>query len=138
MDTGKMINRISRRLRRRSQEVQRSMGISEAKGQILNFILVESRQRDIYPKDIEREFDLRSATVTGTLTALEQDGLICRVPDERDGRQKKLVFTEKAEDIRETLQSEIEETEHRLLEGITEEERQTFLRIAEKMLQNLE
>ena len=41
METGKMINKISHRLRRRSQAVQKTVGISEAQGRILDYILVE-------------------------------------------------------------------------------------------------
>ena len=42
METGKMINRISNRLRRRSRKVQETVGISGARGNILDYILVES------------------------------------------------------------------------------------------------
>ncbi len=138
METGKMINKISHRLRRRSQAVQKTVGISEAQGRILDYILVEGARRPVYPKDIEKEFDLRSSTVTGALTALETEGLIARVPDERDGRLKKLVFTPKADGIRAALQGEIEETEKRMLQGISEEEKAVFLELAERMLKNLE
>ena len=138
METGKMINKISHRLRRRSQAVQKTVGISEAQGRILDYILVEGARRPVYPKDIEKEFDLRSSTVTGALTALETEGLIARVPDERYGRLKKLVLTPKADGIREALQKEIEETESRMLRGISEEERALFLELAERMLKNLE
>ena len=138
METGKMINKISHRLRRRSQAVQKTVGISEAQGRILDYILVEGARRPVYPKDIEKEFDLRSSTVTGALTVLETEGLIARVPDERDGRLKKLVFTPKADGIRAALQGEIEETEKRMLQGISEEEKAVFLELAERMLKNLE
>ena len=138
METGKMINKISHRLRRRSQAVQKTVGISEAQGRILDYILVEGARRPVYPKDIEKEFDLRSSTVTGALSALETEGLIARVPDERDGRLKKLVFTPKADVIRAALQGEIEETEKRMLQGISEEEKAVFLELAERMLKNLE
>ena len=138
METGKMINKISHRLRRRSQAVQKTVGISEAQGRILDYILVEGARRPVYPKDIEKEFDLRSSTVTGALTALETEGLIARVPDERDGRLKKLVFTPKVDGIRAALQGEIEETEKRMLRGISEEEKAVFLELAERMLKNLE
>lgn len=138
METGKMINKISHRLRRRSQAVQKTVGISEAQGRILDYILVEGARRPVYPKDIEKEFDLRSSTVTGALTALETEGLIARVPDERDGRLKKLVFTPKADGIRAALQGEIEETEKRMLQGISEKEKAVFLELAERMLKNLE
>lgn len=138
METGQIINKIAHRLRRRSQAVQKQLGISEAQGRILNYILVESMESPVYPRDIEREFELRSSTVAGSLAALEAESLITRVPDERDGRLKKLVFTEKAAGIREALQGEIEETEERMLRGLTEKEKEIFLELAGRMLKNLE
>ena len=61
-----------------------------------------------------------------------------RIPDEDDARYKKIVFTEKAEEIRGVLRSEIEKTEALLLRGITSEEQALFMKITEKMLENLE
>ena len=138
MQTGKKINQISNRLRRRSRAIQETIGISGAQGNILNYILVESQNRSVYQKDIEQEFGLRPSTATETLKSLEKNGLIKRETDLNDGRYKKIVFTEKAEQIEAVLKSEIEESETILLQGVTKEERQEFLRIAEKMLQNLD
>ena len=133
-----MINCISNRLRNRSQEVHTQLGIGSAQGKILNYVLVESEAHSVYQKDLEREFGLRPSTVTEMLTALEQKKLIQRVSDEWDGRYKKIVFTEKARSMKDRIRQEVEETEHLLLQGITEQEKQEFLRIAGKMLQNLE
>ena len=133
-----MINCISNRLRNRSQEVHTQLGIGSAQGKILNYVLVESEAHSVYQKDLEREFGLRPSTVTAMLNALEQKKLIQRVSDEWDGRYKKIVFTEKARSMKDRIRQEVEETEHLLLQGITEQEKQEFLRIAGKMLQNLE
>ena len=113
-------------------------GIGSAQGKILNYVLVESEAHSVYQKDLEREFGLRPSTVTEMLNALEQKKLIQRVSDEWDGRYKKIVFTEKARSMKDRIRQEVEETEHLLLQGITEQEKQEFLRIAGKMLQNLE
>lgn len=133
-----MINCISNRLRNRSQEVHTQLGIGSAQGKILNYVLVESEAHSVYQKDLEREFGLRPSTVTEMLNALEQKKLIQRVSDEWDGRYKKIVFTEKARSMKDRIRQEVEETEHLLLQGVTEQEKQEFLRIAGKMLQNLE
>ena len=133
-----MINCISNRLRNRSQEVHTQLGIGSAQGKILNYVLVESEAHSVYQKDLEREFGLRPSTVTEMLNALEQKKLIQRVSDEWDGRYKKIVFTEKARSMKDRIRQEVEETEHLLLQAITEQEKQEFLRIAGKMLQNLE
>ncbi len=138
METGKMINRISNRLRRRSQKAQETIGITGAKGNILDYILIESEKRSVYQKDIEKEFDLRPSTATEVLKNLEKEELIVRVPDKQDGRYKKIVFTKKAEEIRSVLRREIQRSESILLRGITGEEQDTFMKITKKMLENLE
>ena len=138
METGKVINRISNRLRRRSAAVQETIGISSTQGLILDFILVESQKRSVYQKDIEEEFDLRPSTATETLKLMEKKQLIRREPEEKDGRYKRIVFTEKAEGIRKQLKEEIETSENILLSGISREEQEQFLKIAKKMLENLE
>ncbi len=127
METGKMINQISNRLRRRSRQVQEAIGISGAQGNILDYILVESRSpRSVYQKEIEKEFGLRPSTATEALKLLEEKGLICRIPEEKDGRYKRIVFTPKAEAVQDALRREIEESEAILLQGIAPEEKELF------------
>ena len=53
-------------------------------------------------------------------------------------QNKKIQFTEAAEDIRLALQQEIQKTEGLLVEGISQEDLNTFMKVAEKMLENLE
>ncbi len=138
METGKVINKISNRLRRRSKKVQETIGITGAKGNILNYILVESEKHNVYQKEIEKEFGLRPSTATEVLKHLEDENLIVRIPDEEDGRYKRIVFTDKADKIRNVLKEEISGSEEILLRGISSEERRLFLDIAEKMLKNLD
>ena len=138
MDTGKVINKISNRLRRRSVSLQEKLGMSGAQGNILNYILVDGRKRPVYQKDIEKGFGLRPSTATEALKDLESKGLICRISEKQDGRLKRIELTSKAEEIRHLLAAEIAESESILLKGITEEERQIFVEIGEKMLKNLD
>ena len=138
METGKVINKISNRLRRRSKKVQETIGITGAKGNILDYILVESEKHNVYQKEIEKEFGLRPSTATEVLKHLEDENLIVRIPDEEDGRYKRIVFTDKADKIRNVLKEEISGSEEILLRGISSEERRLFLDIAEKMLKNLD
>ena len=76
MQTGKKINQISNRLRRRSRAIQETIGISGAQGNILNYILVESQNRSVYQKDIEQEFGLRPSTATKALKSLKKNELM--------------------------------------------------------------
>ena len=138
MDTGKVINKISNRLRRRSVALQEKLGMSGAQGNILNYILVDGRKRPVYQKDIEKEFGLRPSTATEALKNLEAKGLICRISEKQDGRLKRIELTSKAEELRHLITSEIAESENLLLKGITEEERRIFIEIGKKMLKNLD
>ena len=138
MDTGKVINKISNRLRRRSVALQEKLGMSGAQGNILNYILVDGRKRPVYQKDIEKEFGLRPSTATEALKNLEAKGLICRISEKQDGRLKRIELTSKADEIRHLITSEIAESENLLLKGITEEERRIFIEIGKKMLKNLD
>ena len=138
MDTGKVINKISNRLRRRSVALQEKLGMSGAQGNILNYILVDGRKRPVYQKDIEKEFGLRPSTATEALKNLEAKGLICRISEKQDCRLKRIELTSKAEEIRHLITSEIAESENLLLKGITEEERRIFIKIGKKMLKNLD
>lgn len=138
MDTGKLINKISIRLRRRSEKMGKNFGITEIQGRILDFILVDGRDRSLYQKDIEKEFGLRPSTATELLKTLESRKMIQRVSSEEDGRYKKIQFTEAADDIRTALQQEIQKTEELLIEGIPQEDLNTFMKVAETMLANLE
>lgn len=138
METGKMINRISNRLRRRSKRAQETLGITGAIGNILDYIIVESEKRSVYQKEIEKEFGLRPSTATEALKHLEKEGLIVRVPDESDARFKKIEFTEKAGKIKDLLRNEVDKSEEILLRGISPEEQKCFMEITAKMLENLE
>jgi len=137
VNTGMLINRLSNCLRRRSGEIQRSVGVSGAQGAILDYILVASATGEVCQRDIEREFSLRPSTASEVLRAMEDAGLIRRVPSPTDARRKDIAFTPQAESIRQTLADEITGTEALLLRGISPAEQAQFLAIGRKMLRNL-
>ena len=86
MDTGRLINKLSNCLRRRSAETQKRIHISGTKGQILNYILIESQKRPLVQRDVEQEFGLRPSTATEMLQALQAADLIRREPDPADAQ----------------------------------------------------
>ena len=47
MDTGRLINKLSNCLRRRSAETQKRIHISGTKGQILNYILYKTKNAPV-------------------------------------------------------------------------------------------
>jgi len=136
MDIGKIINHLSSRLRSRSQEVHTKLGIGNAQGKILNFILVESALHPVYQKDIEEEFQIRKPTVTGILKLMEKNGYIYRESAKQDARLKQIIPTEKAEKIRPAILKSIEEGEAKMLRGIPKEDVELCKQVLWQMYEN--
>ena len=97
----------------------------------------KSRNGDVYQKDVEKEFRIRRSTATVMLQSLEQKGYIVRVASTEDARLKRILLTEKAIEHHNLIEEQIRDFNRELENGITEEEKQTFLTILDKMMQNL-
>ena len=137
---GKEIRMLSNRIKRAIDESgcgPQAEDLTAIQGYILGF-LQHNRDRDIYQRDIEREFRIRRSTATGILQNMEKNGYITRAPVEHDGRLKKLCLTEKAERRHDEIHRNIENIERQLRKGISQEEIETFLAIVGRMAENLE
>ena len=105
---------------------------------VIDFISIEGKNKEIFQKDLEREFDLKRSSVSLMLNNMEKSDLIERVPVTEDARLKKIVLTEKSKKIYEKISIAIDSIEARLSEDITQEEIQVFQRVPEKIRSNLE
>lgn len=100
--------------------------------------LAHNADRDIFQKDIEEEFSVRRSTVSRVVTLMEQKGLLRREAVRSDGRLKRLVLTDKAMDIHNSIEASLDEIEGQLVRGISDEDIEVFLRVAHRMENNLE
>lgn len=97
-----------------------------------------NRNRDIFQRDFEEHFSIRRSTATGILQLMEKNGLITRESVETDKRLKKIMLTEKAIEIHNTIIKDIESREARLSRNLTDEELEAFFKIVDKIKANLE
>ena len=109
--------------------------INGMQGPLLGYLYHKSRNGDVYQKDVEKE--IRRSTATVMLQSLEQKGYIVRVASTEDARLKRILLTEKAIEHHNLIEEQIRDFNRELENGITEEEKQTFLTILDKMMQNL-
>ena len=137
METGKVINRISNRLRRRSAALQETLGMSGAQGNILNFILVEGQKHSIYQKDIEKEFSINRSTTSEMLKLMCKKGMIEREEVEYDARLKKIVLTESSRNHNRQIEDKMKEMHQKLIKDLSEEEINTFIKISDKLINNI-
>lgn len=136
-DVGRLINTVSHQLKRQMCEREAEDGVTNMQRHILHYILFQSLKRDIYQKDIEKEFQVRRSTATGALQLLEKNGFIRREPVPWDARLKKIVPTAKAEDLRENILDNICFMESVLRRDISEEEMAVCMNVLEQMSENL-
>ena len=97
----------------------------------------ENRDKDVFQRDFENHFSIRRSTASNILSCMEKNGLIIRESVEYDARLKQILPTETAIMRHKIFEQEIEKVEASLLNGITEEERETLFKILNKIKSNL-
>lgn len=111
--------------------------ITGSGGWILGY-LARNSEREIFQRDLEEKFSIRRSTASKSITLMEKKGLLRRERVDYDARLRRLVLTEKGRELHGIMTQNIEEAEKQLESGLTEQEKNEFLRILEKMKKNLE
>ena len=101
----------------------------------LHFLLAQPG--DVFQKDVEEEYGIRSSTATELLKQMEKNGLITRQPMPYDNRLKKIILTPKALAYREQVVRDVTEIEDALTKGIDPSQLEIFFAVLEKMMDNL-
>ena len=107
----------------------RQTGLTGSQARLLCFLSIASLRQDIFQKDIEEAFGIRPSSATGLLQALEQQGFIRREPVSLDGRLKKIVFTEKAQEIQSRVIATHKKALERLQGPLTNREVADFMKL---------
>lgn len=100
--------------------------------------LYKNNDKDIFQKDIEKEFSIRRSTATVLLQLMEKNDLIRKESVDYDARLKKLNLTNKSLNIHKTIIEDIKNFEKQLINGISENDLNVFFKVIEKMKQNIE
>lgn len=140
MHMGRLIHMMSHQMKRNSVGIASEIhndDLTIMQKHVLKFVLLESVHRDLYQKDIEEEFQIRKSTVTGILQLMEKHGYIRRESVEKDARLKRIVPTQKAEELRPSILGHIQKTEILLMNGISEEDVLICKKVLCQMCRNL-
>ncbi len=122
---------------KRAVDARREGNCTNTHGWVIGYLL-ENRHRDIYQRDIEKQFSVRRSTMTEILKLMEKNGLIERVQDDKDARLKKITLTPLALEIDEKHKQDIREFEEYIKQGIPKEELDTFFAVINKISANVE
>lgn len=133
------IGRTSRTVKRFLDNKRKQFGNDPSTmnhGRIVGFIF-DRGDKEIFQKDIEKEFDIRRSTATNTLKLMEKNGLITRERTSYDERLKKIKLTEKSLEDACRFRQEMDAINAQIEKGITKKERDTFFAVLEKIEHNI-
>lgn len=135
-DYGKFIHMLSRRIKYLADEnlVKQNMTLEQVK--IMRF-LTESKEENIFQKDIEKYFEIKRSTVTSILQTMEKKDLIIRIEDEKDARMKKVILTEKGKLLSRELKDFINHLHGIIVEDFSDEDKKNFLYLLKKAIHNV-
>lgn len=137
---GLAIRRLDHVLRKNLEAGVREEGIDEITlmhGWIIRY-LYENKDKDVFQKDIEKNFSICRSSVTGIIQIMEKKGYISREFVAHDARLKKVMLTEKGIRSHQKIEELISWQNEQLTQGIDEEELQIFLKVAEQLRINAE
>ena len=137
---GFVIHKLDVGVKRILDVTMREAGFDEVTlmhGWILKY-LYDNREREVYQKDIEKQFSIGRSTVTMVIQMMEKRDLVCREPVHHDARLKKVKLTAKGYEHHELVEQNLTEIHKGIMAGISEQEKRTFLEIVQKMEQNLQ
>ena len=127
-------NRAFRRYADRIAADSPSMPITGVQGMVIRHLYLCGKcGRDVFQRDIEREFEIGRSTVSEILRTMEAGGMIHRVPVPYDARLKKLVLSEQMQQPMEVITARIDLADQQLTQALSEEELEMFWRILEKL-----
>lgn len=132
-----MSNRMMRKLNGAAAGIDNE-SISSAQKRVIVYLYEQKDNSDIFQRDVEQYLSIRRPTATRMLNNMEENGLIRRESVDYDGRLKKLTLTEKSIDLYNEIFNDIDTVERNMTRGLTEDEKKEFLRIAGKIIKNLE
>lgn len=100
--------------------------------------LYENRNKDVFQKDLEKQFCIARSTVTNIIQLMEEKELVRREFVKSDARLKKVILTQKGIESHEKIEAMITRMNLQMIEGISDKELEVFLDVAEKIRENIE
>lgn len=104
---------------------------------IISYVANQSREQDVFQRDVEKEFNIRRPTATNILQLMEKKELLLREPVADDGRLRKIVLTEKALNMRVILEQELNTMGEVMVKDIPQEQLDVFFTVTEKISKNI-
>lgn len=96
-----------------------------------------SKKSDVYQRDLEKDLNLRRATLSGVLNTMERNNLLYREVSDKDSRSKKIILNDRTKIIFKKKREKLLEVENILIEGIDKNDLLVFMDTLDKMKNNI-
>lgn len=133
---GLLFKQINDELRKQLNNHLRSFDLTMAQMGVL-MVLGKKADKQMTLKELERDFRVAQSTAAGIASRLEQKGFIESFGDSGDKRIKIVRITEKGEQFCQDAGKHREQTEEKLLSGLTETEKEILLSLLKKVRDSL-
>lgn len=94
--------------------------------------------REMTQAELARHMALEQPTMAATLSRMERDGMLVKRPDPEDGRKMLVRLAPEAREKMEAVAKAVVSVNGLALDGLTAEERRTYLGLLMKIVGNLE
>lgn len=131
-------DKLNRKMKRYFDSFFDGTKLSGIQGLILQYLLVETERRDVFPKDLEEFLEVKGSSVTSLINTLERKGYLVRESLSTDARYKKLVLTDKTYAMKSIINSSVMNYMSSMFQGISDEDLKTFEYVILQMTKNAE
>ena len=128
----KKLNHLSNEYINRNSDHSKVLNSTQL--QIVNYLI---KHEDVIQKDLEIETQLKKSSITGCIDSLEKKGIVQRIQSKDDKRKNFIVLTPFALEKKEMLEERVKRLDAIVRKGIEEDELKTFVKVLNKMLDNL-
>ncbi len=112
--------------------------LTNQQGRLLGAIFNGLRDgKNLNRKYLEDVMELKGPSVTSLLNSLEKNGFILRLATKEDGRARQIIVTEKGKQLVDEMEEVFEETEQKLLNGMTKTEKTELKRLLMMVYENI-
>ena len=135
-NNGFIIHQIQHKIKIKHDCNLEKYGITLQQSKIIAHLLL-NKHLNTFQKDIEKAFNLKSSTITSILNTLENKELIKRVSIKEDRRAKKIVLTEKGENLQKNIFKSMGDIEEELVKDMTESEKDMLHKLLLMVYKNI-
>lgn len=134
---GTLIKQANNAVNRDADKFAQTLGLTSVQISIIDYVSHEESDRDIFQKDVEREFNIRRATATSALKRMEERDLIVRVSVQQDARLKRIILTPKAYGLAKQINDYFDLTEQKMISAMGEENKNIFRNALKQVIEEL-